>query len=115
MRVGRGSIKGVPESVYKLVVAEIADYERKKKALEKGDLSREQMIEYSRKVTLIDTAIQSVCFGEGRKAQCALIADIATMRGYEHGAASEFYTTKGTYMRRKREAVTLISKLLGLI
>lgn len=115
MRVGRGSTKGVPESVYKLVVAEVGDYERKKKEIEAGGLSRDQMIEYGRKVAVIDTALQSACVGECPRAKSALMADIAAMRGYDHGAAREFYTTKGTYMRRKREAITIIAKLLGLM
>ena len=111
----RGSVKGLPESVYKLVVAEVGDYERKKQALEKGGLSREQAIEYDRKVTVIDTALQSACAGETRAAQRALLSDIAAVRGYHHGAAAAYYPSKKTYIKRKGQAVTTIAKLLELI
>ena len=115
MKSARGSAKGVPESVYRLVVAEVGDYDRKKKALEKGGLSREKMVEYGRKVAVIDTAMESVCLNECPEAKRALMADISSMRGYKNGEAREFYTTKGTYIRRKRQALTIIAKLLELM
>ena len=108
-------MKAIPESVYKLVVAEVGDYERKKKALEKGDLTREKAVEYGRKVAIIDTAMHSACIGECAEAQKALMSDIASMKGYKNGAARQYYLTKGTYIRRKRHAVTIIAKLLELM
>lgn len=113
--MGRQHMKSMPDSVYKLVVAEVGDYDRKKEALEKGDLPREKIIEYSRKLAAIDTAISSACSGEGTRAKTALMFDIANLKGYNNGLARQYYLTKGIYMRRKREAMTSIARILELL
>lgn len=108
-------MKSVPDSVYRLVVAEVGDYQRKKKALEGRDLSRDKIIEYGKKIAIIDTAMQSACFDEVPEAKEALMSDIAENKGFKNGVARKYYTTKGTYIRRKRHAVILLAKLLELM
>lgn len=105
----------IPESVYKLVVAEVGDYERKKRLLENGKLPRESIMAYTKSVCAIDSALLSVCYSECREAREALRADIALGRGFKNGAAKRYYTSHATCARRKRQAVEAIARLLGLI
>lgn len=105
----------IPESVYKLVVAEVGDYERKKHLLEDGKLPRESIMVYTKSVCAIESALLSVCEGECTEARDALRSDIALGRGFKNGAAKQYYATRGTYIRRKRQAVNIIARALGLI
>ena len=105
----------IPKSVYKLVVAEVGDYERKKRLLEEGKLPRESIVVYTKSVCAIESALLSVCELEPAEAIDALRSDIALGRGFKNSVAKRYYTTKGTYMRRKRHAVTIIARALGLI
>ena len=70
------------KSVYRLVVAEVGDYERMKRKVESGNLTREQIISFTRKISAIENAICAVCDGESERAKSALISDIANERGY---------------------------------
>ena len=105
----------IPQSVYKLVVAEVGDYERKKRLLEEGKLPRESIIVYTKSVCAIESALLSVCYSECREAREALRSDIALGRGFKNGSAKRYYTSYATYVRRKRQAVEVIARSLGLI
>lgn len=105
----------VQKSVYNLVVATVADYERMKRLLDKGQLSREQTATFVRKISAIDNALVAVCNGEQSDVRDALRLDIAQKRGYERGIARSYYTAKNTYESRKKEAILLIAKMLELI
>lgn len=105
----------IPQSVYKLVVAEVGDYERKKRLLEQGKLPRESIIAYTKSVCAIEYALLSVCAGECAKARDALRSDIALGRGFRNGAAKQYYTGRGTYTCRKRQVIDAIARALGLI
>ena len=107
--------KRLEESVYRLVVAEVGDYDRKKKRLAEGHLTTDQVAEYTRKTSAIENALLSVCRGESLEAQNALRADIALGRGFNSSAAKNIYISRSTYSRRKREAVWSIAVMLRLI
>lgn len=107
--------KRLEDSVYRLVVAEVGDYERKKRKLAEGKLSPEQIVEYSRKTSAIEDALLSVCRGETFEAMDALRTDIAQGRGFKCSAAKTIYVSRATYSRRKREAVWSIATMLRLI
>ncbi len=103
------------KTVYDVVVAVVADYGRMKKMLEKGNLTREQVAAFTRKVTAIDNALLAVCDGEPEEVREALMSDIAHRKGFERGSAKEYYTVSGTYEKRKADAVRMIAKMLNLI
>jgi hypothetical protein len=105
----------LPKSVYNLVVATVADYDRMKILIEKNQISREQTATFVRKISAIDNALVAVCDGERSDVRDALRLDIAQKRGYERGFARSYYTSEPTYVRRKQDAILLIAKMLELI
>ena len=105
----------IEKSVYRLVVAEVGDYERMRRKLDKGNLTKDQIIGFTRKVAAIDNALCAVCEGEGEKAKALLLSDIANDRGYYKSSAREIYVCKGTFDRRKRDAIEMIATMMGLI
>jgi hypothetical protein len=107
--------KGVESSVYRVVVATAADYNRMKRAIDSHSLGKDQALELSRKVNAIDNALLAVCEGECDAARSALLSDIARMRGFKNSAGKAYYASRATYTRRKREAVRMIAIMLGLV
>ena len=105
----------IQKTVYDVVVATVADYGRMKKMLEKGNLPREQTAAFARRVAAIDNALLAVCDGESEEVRAALLRDIAYRRGYERSEAREYYPAVATLERRKREAVRMIGKMLGIV
>ena len=105
----------IEKSVYRVVVAEVGDYERMKRKVESGNLTREQIISFTRKIAAIENAMCAVCDGECERARVALISDIAHERGYQKASAKEFYGSRGTFDRRKGEAIEMIAAMLGLV
>jgi hypothetical protein len=103
------------KTVYDVVVATVADYGRMKKMLDKGNLSKNQAIEITRKLDAVDNALMTVCDGEAEEAIEALRYDIAHRNGFEYATSKGFYTSRGTYDKRKSDAVVLIAKLMSLI
>lgn len=105
----------IQKSVYDVVVAVVADYSRMKKMLEKGNLTREQVATFTRKVAAVDNALIAVCSGECEEACIALRGDIASRRGFENCDSKVFYETKYIYNKRKFDAVKMIARMLNLI
>jgi hypothetical protein len=103
------------KSVYRLVVAEVGDYDRMKRKVESGNLTREQIISFTRKISAIENAICAVCDGESERAKSALISDIANERGYIKACSKEYYASRSTFDRRKNEAIEMIAAMLGLV
>lgn len=103
------------KTVYDVVVATISDRVRMRRMLDKGNLTKEQAADFSRKLAALDNAMIAVCEGESHEAREALLSDIAHRRGYENAEAKRFYTARNTFDRRKAEAVTMIARMLGLI
>jgi hypothetical protein len=103
------------KTVYDVVVATVADYGRMKKMLDKGNLSKNQAVEITRKLDAVDNALMTVCDGEPEAAIEALRHDIAHRKGFENASSREFYSALCTFQRRKNESVVLIAKLLNLI
>lgn len=105
----------IEKSVYRVVVAEVGDYERMKRKIESGNLTRDQIISFTRKITAIENALCAVCEGECERAKSALISDIANERGYQKASAKQYYGSRGTFDRRKNEAIEMIAAMLGLV
>lgn len=105
----------LPRTAYDVVVATVSDYWRMKKLLDTGQLTREQVAVFTRKVTAIENAICAVCDGEDAEAGRALLRDIAYRRGYERSEAKAYYPAVATFERRKREAVRMIGRMLGVV
>lgn len=103
------------KTVYDVVVATVADYWRMKKMLDKGSLTKAQAIEITRKLDSVDNALITVCDGEAEEAIEALRYDIAHRNGFEYATSKGYYTSRGTYDKRKSDAVVLMAKLMSLI
>lgn len=105
----------IAKTVYDLVVSTVADYDRMRKMIDKGNISQTQTATFTRKLAAIDNALIAVCDKEQIAAREALRLDISQKRGFERGFARSYYTSKNTYESRKREAILLIAKMLELI
>ena len=105
----------VPKTVYDVVVATVADYNRMRKALEKGNLTKDQVASLTRKVAAIDDALLAICDGEDRDACEALRIDIGARNGFEHSKSIVYYGTKYVYNRRKSDAVEMMARMMDLI
>lgn len=105
----------LPKSVYNLVVATVADYDRMRSLIDKNQVSREQMKEFTRKISAIDNALVAVCDGEQSAVREALRLDISQKRGYDRSVARSYCMTERTFFRRKQETMLLIAKMLELI
>ena len=103
------------KTVYDVVVATVADYGRMKKMLDKGSLTKAQAIEITRKLDSVDNALITVCDGEAEEAIEALRYDIAHRNGFEYATSKGYYTSRGTYDKRKSDAIVLMAKLMSLI
>ena len=108
-------VKSLEDSVYKVVVATVGDYDRMRRMVEKGAVEGRRAIEFSRRIDAIDNALIAVCKGECEAARQALLSDIALERGFERSAAKQYYATIKTFRRRKREAIEMIAEMLGLV
>ena len=108
----------LPDSVYKLVVAEFADYDRKRRFLSvigERRAENELVRMYMEHVIAIDAALLSVCRGEGGDAREALRTDIAEGRGFNTSAAKKYYTSRELFVRRKSAAIYEVARALELI
>ena len=108
----------IPDSVYQIVLAEFADYDRKKALLNlygENMLSKEQRIAFFRVTNIIDEVIDDVCAGEDRAAKQALKRDISEGRGFDRSYAKVFYPAKETFKRRKRNIIKGVAHRLGLL
>lgn len=103
------------KTVYDIVVAMVADYNRMKKMLDKGNITREQAIFFARSVAAIDNALLAVCHDEPREALDALRFDIAERHGFERATARVYYNTNYLYNKRKSDVVEMIARMLNLI
>lgn len=99
----------LPGSVVGICVAVIADYERRRREIERGALSECLLSEYRRYNAIIDGALLCV-EPEGR---AELISDIATGRGYDHSMVGYLYNRKA-YYARKRTVIFGVAVSLGL-
>ena len=104
----------IQRSVYDVVVAVVSDYGRMKKLLDKGNLTREQTISFTKKVAAVDNALLVVCENESEEIMDALREDIAQKRGFSRSAAKAFYEEK-TFIKRKSEVIRQIARLMNLI
>ena len=107
--------KILENSVYKVVVATVGDYDRMRRMLDKGTVEGRRAIEFSRRIDAIDNALVAVCKGECEAARLALLSDIARERGFEKSAAKQYFASVNTFKRRKRETVEMIAEMLGLV
>ncbi len=107
--------KKIEKSVYKVVVATVGDYDRMKRKVESGNLTRDQLIDFTRRISAIDHAICAVCEGECDRVKEALLSDIAQSRGYGNSASKVFYGSSATFKRRKSEAISTIASMMGLV
>lgn len=109
----------LPDEVYRIVVAEFADYDRKKQYL--NSLSGRKKIEpelissYTQKIIAIDSALLSVCRGESASARLALRCDIANGRGYRTSSAKQYYSTHTIYTKRKSDVIFVAACALGYV
>ncbi|MBE6584541.1 MAG: hypothetical protein E7649_06165 [Ruminococcaceae bacterium] len=108
----------LPDSVYKLVIAEFVDYDRKRKLLDsvgERKATNELVRVYLDRVIAIDAALLAVCRGEGEEAREALRSDIAQGRGFKTSAAKKYYTAEQIYKRRKSDVIYEVAKAMKLI
>lgn len=105
----------LPRSVYDIVVAVVADYDRMSKLLDKGNITRAQAILYTRYITAVDDALVAVCEGEDPAVYSLLRADIAARNGFENSRSKAYYLTKYSYDRRKSDTIVLIARILNLV
>ncbi len=104
----------LPRSVYDIVVAVVSDYDRMKKLLDKGEVTREQAIRFTKKISAVDDALLVVCEGEDEDVMAALRRDIGDRRGFSRSLTKDYYSEK-CFTRRKSDAIRLIAHLLNLI
>ncbi len=104
----------IPKSVYDVVVAVVSDYDRMNKMLDKGTVTREQAISFTRKVAAVDNALLMVCENESEEVIKLLRKDIAQKRGFVR-SYSKAFINKNTFDKRKSEAIRQIARLLVLI
>ena len=104
----------LPRSVYDIVVAVVSDYDRMKKLLDKGEVTREQAIRFTKKISAVDDALLVVCEGEDEDVMLALRRDIGEKRGFVRSYAKAFYEER-VFENRKREAIWQMARLLNLI
>ena len=105
----------LPKTVYDMVVAIVSDYGRMKRMLEKGNVTREQAVLFTRYVTAVDNALVAVCEGEDPDVYELLRADIAERNGFENSHSMTYYITKYSYDRRKSDTIVLIARMLSFI
>ena len=108
----------IPDSVYKLVVAEFADYDRKRRFLStvgERKANNDLVRVYLDRVIAIDAALLAVCRGESAEAREALRYDIAEGRGFNTSAAKKFYTSRELFIRRKSAAIYEVARSLEFI
>lgn len=107
--------KKMETSVYKVVVAVVGDYDRMKRRVESENLPKDQLVDFTRKLSAIDHAMCAVCDGECECLKEALISDIAQSRGYVNSASKVFFGSPATFKRRKSDAISMIAAMMGLI
>lgn len=105
----------LPRSVYDMVVAIVSDYGRMKKLLEKGSVTREQAVLFTRYISAVDDALVAVCQGEDPHVYDLLRADIAERKGFENSHCLKYYSTRYMFETRKSDTVVLIARMLSLV
>ncbi len=103
------------KSVYDLVVATVADYERMNRMVVQGGLPPDQMVVFVRKISAIDHALTVVCDGEREEVKRALLSDIAERRGYDRSRSKELFGSRKLFYARKGQAVHFIARMMDLI
>ena len=104
----------IQRSVYDIVVAVVSDYDRMKKLLDSGNVTREQAISFAKKISAVDNALLVVCEGEDEDVMEALRCDIGSKRGFSRSVAKAYYD-ESAFFRRKNEAIRQMARLLNLI
>ena len=99
----------LPGSVVGICVAVIADYERRRREIERGALSECLLSEYRRYNAIIDGALLCV----EPEAREELLSDIASGRGYDHSMVGYLFYKNG-YYARKRAVIYVVAVGLGL-
>ena len=93
-----------------IAVAVIADYDRRKRDIEKGALSDGLVSSYTRYNTIVDSALECIEPGARRE----ILNDISRGRGYNSSLISYMYC-KTTYYLRKREVIYRVAEQLMLV
>lgn len=107
--------KWIEGSVYDLVVATASDYRRMKRLLSEGNVTLDQAVVFTRRISAIENALIVACKGEGERVREAMLTDIAERRGFERSVSKKYYPARATFVRRKERAVCLIAEMLGLL
>ena len=103
------------KSVYDVVVATVADYERMNRMVAQGGLPPDQIAVFVRRISAIDHALTVVCDREREEVKRALLRDIAERRGYERSISRELFGSRKLFYKRKGQAVHFIARMLDLI
>lgn len=103
------------KSVYDLVVATVADYDRMARRIAEGGLPPDQVAAFVRKISAVDHALSVVCEREREEVKRALQRDIAERRGYERSVSRDLFGSKKAFDRRKAQAIYLIARMTDLI
>lgn len=100
----------LPPEAQRVVIALCADYDRRERALCKGDADAAVLANYACLNRTIDRAVAAVC----EEGICRQIrADIGARRGARRTPL--YYLGEGTFKRRKRAAEYHIAKALSLV
>lgn len=99
----------LPSTAVGVCVAVIADYERRKREIERGDISEQLLLSYKRYNEIVDNAL--LCVEEDMRRE--LMSDIETGRGYSHSMIGHNCNRKA-YYSRKRQVIYFVAKGLGL-
>jgi hypothetical protein len=99
----------LPGSVVGVCVAVIADYDRRRREIERGVLSEYLLSEYKRYNAIVEGAL--MCVEPAARAE--FLDDIASGRGYIHSMIGCLYCKKA-YYDRKRSVVYTVAVGLGL-
>ena len=100
----------LPSEVVGVVVAVIADYERRAREIRRGALSERLLSAYSRYNAIVDEALGFV----EEAARCEMLSDIVNGRGYEHSMIGYLYYKNG-YYARKRQVIYNVARGLGFV
>lgn len=99
----------LPGSVVGVCVAVIADYERRRREIERGVLSEYLLSEYRRYNAIVDGALMCI----EPEARAELLRDITFGRGYSCSMIGYLYC-KNSYYDRKRTVIYTVAVGLGL-
>lgn len=100
----------LPPEIGRVVIALCGDYDRRERALHRGDGAPEILLNYRALNRAIDHAIAKVCEEPIRH---QVLRDIAERRGARRTPINTL--SEGTYKRRKRESTYQIARELRLL